>query len=214
LLISFYLEQKKYQQAIPVYETLIKRYPLKKDYWQQLSELYLRINNPQKALAVLKLAEKQGMLTSEQELLRLANLYLYTNIPEQAAQLLQQKLNSGVIPASVKNWNKLADSWILAQEYTQAIKALNYLVKLDQANGEYQFRIGRLYMEQGDWSRALSAFERAQGKKLPDQGHNWLLLGICAYYDKHPDKAKMAFERAKQFNKYNEQASAWLDELD
>ena len=214
MLISFYLEQKKYQQAIPVYLTLIKLYPDKNNYWKQLSELYLQTQNPHKALAVLQLAEQQGILSTEQEILRLANLYLYANIPVQAAQLIQEKMNTGGIPADIKNRNKLADSWIQAQEYSQAIKVLNQLSQLDQNNGLYQFRIGRLYMEQGNWSQALKAFERAQSKKQLDQGHNALLLGICAYYDKKPAKAKIAFENAQKFNKYREQASDWLEALE
>lgn len=213
LLISLYLQQKKTAQAINTYQTVIKLYPKNKNYWKQLSALYLQIDKPHQALAVMELAKKQAMLVTEEELLRLARLFLYTNIPLSAAQLLQENLNSGVIKPTLKNWQTLADSWIMAQEYDRAIKVLQHLARLDGQSGHYQFRIGRLLMAQGNWLAAFQAFTSAQGKRLKDPGKSYFLQGISGYYAKTPEKAKKAFEQAKSFKKYEKQATIWLQQM-
>jgi tetratricopeptide (TPR) repeat protein len=213
LLISFYLEQKKYSKAIRVYQLLIKNYPGDKTFWKQLSALYLQKNKPQQALAVMELAEKQGMLSNEQELLRLVNLYLYANIPVAAAQLLQTKLDSSAIKPTLKNREKLADSWIMAQEYTRAIDVLKKLAQLNKNDGKYSFQSGRLLMEQGKWQDAYEQFSQAEHKKRVAQGENYLLQGISAYYAKMPLKAEIAFNKAAKFKKQEKKSSLWLEQL-
>ncbi|MCW8928668.1 MAG: hypothetical protein OQL19_00335 [Gammaproteobacteria bacterium] len=214
LLISSHLEQKQYKQAINAYKIVIKLYPGNKSYWKQLSGLYLQTNEIHQALAVLELANKQGMLSTEKELLRLANLYLYANIPLSATTLLQKNLDSGIIQPTIKNWLKLSDAWIMAQEYTQAIEILKHIAQLDELNGQYQFRAGRLYMEQAKWLMAYQQFKLAQNKKLSDPGQNFLLQGISAYYAKMPEKAQKAFEKASKFKKYKDKSELWLEQLD
>jgi len=213
MLISQYLEQKKYQLSIKVYQKLIKWYPENKNYWKQLSGLYFQTDQLHQALAVLSLAEKRGLLSSEQELMRLVNLYLYADIPFQAAQLLERKLKIGTIHPTIKNKMKLVNSWILAQEYSQGISILKQLVVEDDKNGMYSFLIARLLMEQGQWQAAYQHFKSAQQQKLNDHGNTYLLQGISAYYAKMPEQAKIAFEKAVKYAQYKEKANNWLKQL-
>jgi len=174
----------------------------------------------------LALAEKRGLLSSEQELLRLVNLYLYADIPLQAAQLLEKKLKMGAIQSTIENKLKLANSWILAQEYSQSIVILKQLVEEDPNNGIHSFLIARLLMEQGQWQAAYQHFKvafiirvlfnqflSAQQQKLNDHGNTYLLQGISAYYAKMPEQAKIAFEKAAKYAQYKEKANNWLKQL-
>ncbi len=213
LLISLYLEQKQYTNAIRIYQQIIKIYPDKK-YWKQLSGLYLQINKIHQALAVMVLAKDQGMLSTEEELLRLVSLYLYADIPLAASELLHEGLDSKTIKQSINNWQKLADSWILAQEYSQAIIVLQHISELDRRNGQYPFKIGRLLMEQGKWLLAYRQFKIAQRKQLKNPGENYLLQGISAYYANMPQPAKQAFQKAMKFKLYQEKAKLWLEQVD
>jgi len=214
LLISLYLEQKHYNQAIEVYKKLIKLYPNKKNYWKQLSTLYLQTDKIHQALAVMTLAEKQGLLSTEQELLRLANLYLYANIPLSAAKVLKKNIKSGLIQPSIKNRLKLVDALTMAQDYTQATKTLLQLAQIEKKNGQYHYRAGRLLMEQAKWSDAFLQFKEAEGKKLVDHGHNYLLQGISAYYAKNIVKAKKSFQKSIKYKKYEKKSELWLEQLD
>ncbi len=214
LLVSLYLEDKNYSQAIHLYQIMINLYPGNKNYWKQLSGLYLQQNKMPQALAVLALAKKQGLLSTEQELLHLINLYLYLEIPLPAAELLQESLRQGVIKPTIKNWLTLVNSWVMAQEYSQAVAVLQHIRTLDENNGWYQFRAGRLLMEQGKWQAAYQQFKGAQSKKLNDPGNNFLLQGICAYYAGLFEKAKYSLENAKKYKKYKLTANFWLEQLE
>ena len=211
MLISFYLQQKHYNDAIKTYHVIIKQFPDKKTYWIQLSGLYLQTNKTQKALAVLELAEKQGMITTEEDILRLVNLYLYADIPLSAATLLEQKISHDKIEPNIKNQQKLADSWILAQEYSKAIKVLSNMARQEPDNGLYPFKIGRLLMEQGQWLEAYNQFNDAAQKKQDNPGEVFLLQGVAAFYAKKPEKAQFALEKAAKYKKYAEQASQWIE---
>jgi len=214
MLIAQYVQQKQYLLAIKVYQKLIKWYPENKNYWKQLSGLYFQTDQMHQALAILILAEKRSLLSTEQELLRLVNLYLYADIPLKAAQLLAKKLNTGAIQSNLENKMKLVNSWILAQEYSMGIEVLQQLSLEDHNNGQYSFLIARLLMEQGQWQTAYQYFNAAQNKKLDDPGNNYLLQGISAYYAKMPEQAKKAFKKAEKYSNYKDKANDWLKQLE
>ncbi len=213
LLLSFYLAQKHYRKTIPIYQKLLQQYPEKSQYWKQLANIYMQLGKTNKALATWSLADKQGLLSEQKEILRLVNLYLYASLPISAAKLLQKKLQAGQLTATRQYWEKLADSWILAQEYTQAITALDKLIQLYPDNAQYAFRKGRLLMEQGEWAKAVVAFQLIQKKSGKNMGHHYLLMGISAYYSKRTELARKAFLTARQYKAYRKQAKVWLEQL-
>jgi len=68
-------------------------------------------------------------------------------------------------------------------------------------------------MEQGQWQAAYQHFKSAQQQKLNDHGNTYLLQGICAYYAKMPEQARIAFEKAMKYTQYKEKANNWLKQL-
>lgn len=213
MLIAFHLQQKQYRKTIAVYQTLIKHFPKKVIYWKQLSGLYMQIKETQQALSVLKLANDQGLIVEPSDIHRLANLYLYLNIPYQAALFLQKKLTTTMLASSTKNWAKLADSWILAKEYGNGINALSKAASLEKKHGRYEVKMGRLQMENGQWDQALALFNmgiKKGGLEKKMQGQVYLLKGISAYYSHQPKLAIKAFKKAKTYDAERKKADSWL----
>jgi hypothetical protein len=212
ILISFHLQQKHYQKAILVYHILLKNYSHQLTYWKQLSGLYLQIKKPAKALAAYQSADHLFLLKKESDLQRLVDLYLYLNLPFQAAEKLHQSIQSKTITSNQKNWKKLADCWILAKEYPLAIKALKQASHHDKT-GKIELKIARLFIENSQWKQALISIDKAllTGKLTSkEQNKSYFLKGISAYYAKQPEIARQAFIKTKNYP----QTRQWLKQLE
>ena len=75
--VALNAQLKKYIPAIKYLQKLTALHPKKKQYWKQLSSLYLQVNKEDKALATLDLSYKMEFLTKEKEIVHLASLLLY-----------------------------------------------------------------------------------------------------------------------------------------
>jgi len=133
LLVALRLEQKEYREVVPVLENMVTRFP-KKTYWLQLSAVYSELGEHEKALAVLELANEQGMLTKGSELMSLAQLYLYNQIPFKAARVLEEGIGNGVIEADARAWQLLALGCVLLVLfcfYQVAVHGMDFLRYLE-----------------------------------------------------------------------------------
>ncbi len=65
---------------------------------------------------MLELAYLNGLLSSEADLLNLAQLYAERDAPYKAAQLLEKELQKGRLKANRKTWEQTANAWQLARE--------------------------------------------------------------------------------------------------
>ena len=66
----------------------------------------------------------KDMLEKHDELLRIAQLYLFYEVPYKAALILEKELESGRIKDEEKNWEQLANAWLSAREWKKAIPPL------------------------------------------------------------------------------------------
>jgi tetratricopeptide (TPR) repeat protein len=85
LLAALHAQKQDYENAAPVLEELVLRYP-KKDYWVQLSLIYGAHEDYRRSLSVQQVAYAQGFLTEDKELRRLARSYLFHELPYPAAR--------------------------------------------------------------------------------------------------------------------------------
>jgi tetratricopeptide (TPR) repeat protein len=219
LLVALRLGEKRYAETVPLLEELVQRFP-KKTYWLQLSAVSSELGDPAKALATLELAYLQGLLTEGTELMSLAQMYLYNQIPYRAAEILEEGLKSGMIAADSRSWQLLADSWLHARERDRALPALRRAAEL-APNGNVYVRLAQVELEQEHWSEARAALQAALDKGgLDHPGHAHLLLGIANASDKRWAEAEKAFETAREFEETEKVASQWLrhmaaqDEID
>lgn len=212
LVASILVEQKDYAAAAPVLQQLIERYP-KKSYWLQLSAVYSGLEQPDNALAVLELADEQGMLTQRSELMTLAQLYLYNQIPAKAAAVLEKGIASGVIEPDARTYLLLADSLLHSRQRQRALEPLQKAAALAD-NGNAAMRLAQVYLEREDWEHARTALNQAIEKgSLTSPGHAYLLLGIANANEKRWGEAESAFSEAVAFEPVKGSAEYWLKHI-
>jgi tetratricopeptide (TPR) repeat protein len=213
LLLACQYELSRFKPAAKTLERLIRMAPGERDYWLQLSGVYQRLGRERDALVILELAYRQGRLQGP-EILRLARLYLYLDMPYQAARLLERELEAGRIASTQANWTLLGDSLLRAQERPAAAQALGRAARLS-GKGEGYLRWGALLYELEDWQGAVRALSTALEKgALKGPGRAQLLLGLAAYRAGDPATARHALQRASQDPAARDQARRWLDYLD
>lgn len=214
MLVGIYLEKERLKQAAPILQKMVKLFPDKAQYWQQLAGVLLHLGRDSQATAMLSLAAEKGLL-KEESLLRLARLTISQNRPMDAAELLQSKLVSREIKHSSENLSLLVDAWLLARDQQQALVVLEQLATIDNS-GKPQLRAGRVLMESEQWKAAAAQLKR--GIKLSDKPSfdDWMILGNANYRNQKHAAAKSAFEAARLLagnTKQRELADSWLEYL-
>jgi tetratricopeptide (TPR) repeat protein len=209
LLLSAHLELKQYKAAIKVLETLITLYPYQKNYWNQLTALYLQQNKEFTALAVRMLSQRLE-LGDGKTLISLADMYRYLHIPFKSAQLLDAALEKGTIAQDFDNLTRLADSWLAAKEAEKAAAVLQQAAELDDS-GKSDFKHGRVLIGLEQWQQAVQPLTRSlqkmSGKEI---GSASLLLGMAYFYNDDLAAAKEMFTKAVDYENERNQAGQWL----
>lgn len=212
-LASLYIEQAEYQQAIAVIKYLIKQRPDEKNYWIQLAGLYQIQKKDNLALAVLENTYQAGLLESESELLHFISLKAHFNMPYQAAQILKKAINSRKVSATEKHWQALANYYLVAKETQLAIESFKQAT-LIATHGNYEVSVAQLYVNEDQWTQALSYIQQGLSKgKIKHYGQVYLLQGIVHYELNQLAQAESAFKRLSKYNQYQGQAKQWLSYL-
>jgi tetratricopeptide (TPR) repeat protein len=213
LLAALYAQKQDYENAAPVLEELVLRFP-KKEYWVQLSLIYGAHEDYRRSLSVQQVAYAQGFLSEDKELRRLARSYLYHELPYPAAQVLEKALEDAAIAPDSEAFELLANSWIAAREYQRSLDPLRSAAKLSE-DGNLYVRLGQVHMQREAWSEASALLEKAIGKGgLKDPGNADLLLGIAYYNGAHVARARSSFLRARQHDSTRNAANRWITHLD
>ena len=209
--LALYFELENYSSAAGVLKTLIRLYPDKKSYWNQLSSVYQQLKQYKKAVSIKHLAYKKGFIDTEKGILELTNLFLYIGSPYKAAKLLKDGFEHKRIKPNSKNWETLANAWTMAKEFDNAIIALEKASKLND-KGSLSQQLGQIYVEQEQWSLATTALQKAINKGgLRNTGATYLLLGMSHYELNHTQQAKKNFLKAAQYSKNKKAAMQWLN---
>ena len=213
LLAALYAQKQDYENAAPVLEELVLRFP-KKPYWVQLSLIYGAHENYRRSLSVQQVAYAQGLLTEDKELRRLARSYLYHELPYPAAQVLEKALEDGAIARDSEALELLANSWIAAREYERSLDPLRSAAELSE-DGNLYVRLGQVHMQREAWNEASALLEKAVEKGgLKDPGNAELLLGIAYYNGAQVARARSSFLRARQHDSTRSAANRWITHLD
>jgi len=213
LLLTLYFEKKSYKKLASVLEQLVWRFP-KRSYWLQLAAIYGELGRDQKSLAVLELTYQQGMLTTDSELRRLAQMYLYHELPYRAARVMEEGLDDGLVTSDAGGWELLANSWVQAREYEKSIPALRRAAELSDT-GDLYMRLGQIHLERQNWAQAEKALTRALGHgTLEKRGKTWVLLGVTRYSADKPGPALEAFGKARDYESTRKSATQWITHLE
>ena len=210
LQVSCLYQEHDYAGAAEALQTALNRYPDQTQYWQQLGEAYAQSGDASKALAVYVLMYKQGLVRQPQDYMNLSSLYLQNNLPYQAAQTLQEGLQSGVLPASESNYMLLASTWQQAGDADRAVAALGEAEKQSKT-GDALLAQAQIYTQRHEWFSAIDTAKKAIAKgNLKRPGRAWLLQGIAQVQNRQYEEGTTSLREAAKYDDARSQADAWL----
>ena len=215
LKLAAHYELEQYRVAAGTLETMISRWPDDRTYWLQLSRTWYRLQEDDRALAVLSLAYRGGLLETEGDYVFLSSLYSHSGIPFRAAQVLEDGIDRGVVVASERNWTLLADTWYRADEPERSLAAFEAAggASLD---GVIDLRRAFILVELERWPEALAALDRSLEKGGLDERQNgeaYLLRGMSRFHLSRLEAAGEDWIRAAGFEQTRESARQWINHL-
>ena len=213
-LLNFaYFQEENYVKVRDIQKTLLQNWP-KARYWKSLAGAYTELGEDEKLIYAYDAAHTQGMLVKPAEFVTMAQLYLQAEVPYKAATLMQEKMDSGIVPKNEKNFRLLSQAWTLSQEDEKAIPALKAAAAL-ASDGDLDVRLANAYLntsEYGDCVSAANTAIRKGGLRNPDNVQ--ITLGMCLYNLRRYSDAKSAFNAAAKVPRSQRTASQWIRVID
>jgi len=208
-------ELEQYPQAAETLEAMIAKWPDRKDYWTQLSQTCYLLEQESKALAVLALAYRKGLLDKQSDILSLSSLYANAEVPYKAAEVLEKGIRDGIVEPSQPHWTAVAESWYAADELEKALAAYEAAGRV-AGDGDIDLRRGFILVDLERWSAAVDALDLALEKGGLDEGRTgeaYLLRGMAQYNLGQLDSASSDLGRAQRYEKTRDAARQWMNQL-
>ncbi len=213
--LAAHLELKQLPQAAQTLQVLVSRWPDKKTYWLQLSQIYYRLEQRDQALATMALAWRNGMLDKQSDYTYLSSLYSDANVPYKAAEVLEKGIREGIVTPTKSHWTAVAETWYAAEELQKSLVAFREAGAVDP-DGDIDLRRGFILVDLEDWAAALEALDSAIGKGgLGERrtGEAHLLRGMANFNLDRLDAAGADWDRASRFENTKDAARQWLNHL-
>jgi len=214
--LAAHSELEQYPQAAETLEILISRWPDKKLYWTQLSQIYYKLKQDDRALAVLALAYRRGMLDKQSDISYLSSLYSNAEVPYKAAQVMEKGIRDGIVQPTRVNWTLVADAWYAAEELERALAAYEEAGQAAET-GEIDLRRGYILVDLERWTAALEALNLALQKGGLDDnrtGEAYLLRGMAQFNLGNLDSASADWGRAGRYDRSRDAARQWMNHLE
>ncbi|MGK7296534.1 MAG: tetratricopeptide repeat protein [Candidatus Wenzhouxiangella sp. M2_3B_020] len=216
LKLGILLELERYAPAAPVLKTLIRMDPDRKDYWIQLSGVYMELEDNEEAMATLRLAYRRGLLDQGSEYTQLAGLLQEMDSPRLAAEVMQEGLEEGYIEATARNWEMAAGAWYQARELDEALAAYERAGELSDS-GKIDFQRASIMTAEEDWDGVLEAATRALEKgdlTNSQEGNAQLLIGMAHFNLGNLERAEQAFIETANYGTLQSAAREWLNHIE
>lgn len=203
-------ELEKHDAAVATLKKMIALFPPRKEDYLQLSGLLLQGNDTAGALTVLELAHLQGLLQRREELMRLAQLYVYAGVPLRAGQLLASQ-ESAERHADAK-WHMLeAQAWQQAREDDRALKA--YAEAAARGDDRAYEAAAYLYAGRNDPDGVIDTVEKALAAGTSHADALRVLEGQALFDKGEYVLAKKVFDAVDTGGRHGKEARQWLDYL-
>lgn len=197
------------KHRIDTIKLLLAWYP-KPEYWLALASSYAQLEKMDNYLAILALAQRKELLTSESQYVSLASVYFAQGAPQKATEMLEEGMHKQLVQRNVRNLRFLASAYSMAREFQAALIPLRQAAALSE-DGELDIMLGNALYQLGRWQEASAAL--AKGLEKGEVKHTttaWLLLGQSLLNLKQYDDAIAAFEQAALDEQRADQAQQWL----
>ncbi len=212
LLLSTYIQRKRYKPAVGILAIVLERHPEKRSNWLQMVALYSELNNDKRALAVLELAKKMGVLEKKDDFIQLAQRYQSAEIPLYAAQILENALKEKKLKIDKAVAEIIGNSYYAAREDKQAVPALGRAARLGK-NPDLYLRLAQIHLEKEKWSEVVKAAKNAlniSDIKDRTEGKAHVLVGIAEARRGRNTAARSAFLKAAKIPSSKKVAQNWL----
>ena len=215
LKLAAHFELEQYGEAAETLEIMVGSWPDRRSHWVQLSQTWYRMGRDDRALAVLALAYRNGLLDRQSDFLFLSSLYNHSEVPFKAAQVLEQGILQGVVEASEPHRTRLADTWYRADEMERSLEAYA-AASLAATDGTVDLRRGFILVELERWQQAMEALDLALDKGGLDDRQNgeaFLLRGVARFHLGRLKDAGDDWNRAAQYERTRDSARQWINHL-
>ncbi len=208
-----YFQTENYSKVRDVYIELLEGWP-KKRYWMTLAGTYTELGETDKVVAIYEALHSQGMLTSEAELVTLAQLYLQHDIPYKAGLVLESALAQDQVEPAADIYRLMSQAWALAQEDERAIPALRAAADISE-DGELDIRLANSLLNLGRYDECVTAARSGLQKgELRKPADAQITLGMCLYNTQAYGDASGAFRESMRDTRYLLIAQQWLTVID
>lgn len=193
-------------------EVTLRGNAAQREAWLQLSALYLKAGNKERAQATMEIASRLGYLSSAEDRLRLVTLTGQIGAPFEAGSVLQGWMQSGQLPRNGENRKLLAALWVRAREPRLALVVMEEMVAAQPSRALYE-QMAQLQLEREEYAKASQSLAQAlqMGGKT---GPLLLNLGLARYQMADIDGALGAFREAGQFPPQKKLAADWIKYLE
>jgi hypothetical protein len=205
---AVYFELKQPENVKNVLLKLVKQFEAPK-YWLQLAGMYGELEQEQKQLAVMEIAEQKSFVATGSDMFNLAQLYYYHQMPYKAAAIMQKAIDVGKLPENERNLTFLAQSWNLAKETEKAIPVMLAAAKLSET-GELYAQLGQMYLNMDQWTQAITTSQQAIEKGgLRNEGMSHLVIGLAQFNVGEYNEALNQLAKAQQYDGSRGMAMQW-----
>jgi lipopolysaccharide biosynthesis regulator YciM len=213
LMYYAYYQLEDYANVRDTLKTLIAGWP-KKNYWLALGGIYSELNDEKNMVAVYEALDTQGLLTSESELVTLAQLYLQAEVPYKGAKVLEAGMQAGTISKNAKNYRLLSQAWTLAADNQKAIPALQQAAALS-SDGDLNASLAISYLNTDQFSDCVQTGREGLEKGgLRNESDLRITIGMCLYNLDRLDDARAEFRRAARDERSTKLAEQWIQVID
>ncbi|MCK9489396.1 MAG: tetratricopeptide repeat protein [Xanthomonadales bacterium] len=210
LKMAIHYELDDYEGAARSLEQLVENKPDDIRHKMNLAQMYLELDQTDRALNLLNQARADGLLREAQHWRQLYQLFAYADRHMDAISVINEGLETGGLPADVATLRALGDNYYMAEQLDKAIEALGRAAALS-SDGIADQQRGHLLVEADRYPEAKQALQAAFSKGgLNDEGTAWLLLGEAEFETGNRAGAKAAFEKAAGFDSARSNARIWL----
>ncbi len=203
------MREQAWVEAQAVLERMLRHWPLRERYWEQLAAVQMQREAYAEALTTLRTAEAAGVLEQASAIVRLVQLTMMEGLPAPGARLLEAALAADSLETDAEHLELLADAWLMAREWTQAMGALEQLARLAEEGKHWQ-RLARLAFERQQPAQAVRYAHKALAAGVDSPARVYMLEGMAHIELAQYEAATAAFERAREDEAVARQAGQWL----
>ncbi|HDK36326.1 MAG TPA: tetratricopeptide repeat protein, partial [Bacteroidetes bacterium] len=189
---EFYLQARKYDQAIQTYQKLIQLQPDKEENYINLGEMYQMKGDTATAVTFLESALKDHPAFSKVRNF-LSDIYMNQNQWKKALTLWQALKEEK--PNDIQPYLQIAELHLAEGDTAKSIEMYGKIRQLFKDNWHVYYNLGRVYLERKNFTDAIANLKMAIQKDT-SVPQSWLLLGLAYLQNGKNQEAEKNFADA------------------